>query len=163
MVTENRGNACSDGHCGEDDPIRQWDCHNNDQCSCATHMILRTVEYSTKHAYGCKCALCCQKAEEVKDGADWAMKFKAMHDMHIHRLPTGALIHCLPCPSCPLCCCNTLGHERKLSPKEWLNTSEFSVITLVDYDGWTFDEWEEQTPITRKEFKTRLNKCTIQV
>lgn len=58
----------------------------------------------------------------------------------------------------------TTATDRK-TPDEWLQTDEFSGITVMDPDGWDRfnadgpDGWN--TPLTRDEFKRRLARSTI--
>lgn len=46
----------------------------------------------------------------------------------------------------------------KKSSHEWLKT--IPDITLLDPDGWRYDEVTMDTPITWKEFQKRLNQST---
>lgn len=54
------------------------------------------------------------------------------------------------------------GWERifaKKSAHEWLKT--MPDITIMDPDGWRYDDVTMDTPITWKEFQKRLNISTI--
>jgi hypothetical protein len=50
---------------------------------------------------------------------------------------------------------------RKLTPEQWLATRDLTGTTILDYDGWTKEEWPK--PIGRQEFERRLSLCTIVV
>lgn len=49
---------------------------------------------------------------------------------------------------------------EQLTPRDWLKTDRFKSITILDCDGWTYQEWTEQKPITLEEFTERLSQCT---
>lgn len=47
------------------------------------------------------------------------------------------------------------------TPLEWLDTPEHRGTIIRDNDGWTWDEWKDQAPVTHGEFVKRLAKCSI--
>lgn len=56
----------------------------------------------------------------------------------------------------------SVGWERifaKKSAYEWLKT--MPDITIMDPDGWRYDDVTMDTPITWKEFQKRLNESTV--
>lgn len=52
-------------------------------------------------------------------------------------------------------------YARLRTPRGWLTTPEYAGIEIIDCDGWTGEEWELQTPLSRTDFEARLAQCSI--
>ena len=71
---------------------------------------------------------------------------------------------CHPAGTCAAHHSGVGGHvtepERR-TPRDWLTESGFDDAAMAHCDGWTYDEWREQKPITRRAFVARLNRSSI--